>query len=145
MKVKKKEKYFFVGVLLFSLFMYAIQEVNHSSLIKSHIADEYKAIVIEKYNRRKSMDVMTSVRLKKQNKQIFGIPMRSEIMNYIELGDSLIKVKDENLVYLIKPHGERTSFYYKRISMKTRNHWTFPEEWRDKWMESSAWDINLKK
>lgn len=140
MKLKKKEKYFLGGVFLFTLLMFAVQEVNHSSLIKEYITDEYEAIVIEKYNRRKSMDVMTSVRLKKQNKQIFGIPMRSQIMDYIEVGDSLIKIKDENLIYVVKPDGERTSFYYKRISMKTRNHWTFPKEWRDKWMESSARD-----
>ena len=139
MKVKKKEKYFLGGVLLFALIVYAVQEVNHSSLIKRFIADEYEAIVTGKFNPKKWADKPTQVKIKTTN-TIKGIPIPSEIMDYIEVGDSLIKIKDENLVYVVKPSGERKSFYYKRISMKTRNHWTFPKEWRDKWMESSAWD-----
>ena len=65
---------------------------------------------------------------------------RQRIMNYINVGDSLIKIKDENICYVKKPNGEKKQFYYTRISMKDRSHWTFPKEWKNKWMESSAWD-----
>lgn len=56
------------------------------------------------------------------------------------MGDSIIKVKDENLCYIRKSNGQSKVFYYVRVSMKTRKHWTFPKEWKDKWMESSDWD-----
>lgn len=144
MKLKKKDKYFLGGVLLFALFMFAVQEVNHSSLIKEFITEEYSGVVKEKYNPRESMKVMTHVKINYQKDKIIGRTISSDAMDYIELGDSLIKVKDENLIYVVKPDGERKSFYYKRISMKTRNHWTFPKEWQDKWLESSAWDRHHK-
>ena len=32
------------------------------------------------------------------------------------------------------------AYYYVRIPRKKRNHWKFPEEWKDKWLESIAWD-----
>lgn len=140
MKLKKKEKYFLGGVFLFTLFIYFVQEVNHSSLIKEYITEEYRGVVEEKYNPREWMKVVTHVKIKDQKDKIISRSISSEAMDYIEVGDSLIKIKDENLIHVVKQDGERTSFYYKRISMKTRNHWTFPEEWRDKWLESSAWD-----
>ncbi|MDN3707101.1 hypothetical protein QW060_08130 [Myroides ceti] len=91
------------------------------------------------------MDVMTSVLIKRNDGIEEGFPLRSEIMDYISVGDSLIKIKDENICYVKKPNGDKKEFYYIRIPLKNRNHWTFPKEWKDKWMESSAWDTLQRK
>lgn len=66
--------------------------------------------------------------------------LTNELLNYIAVGDSIIKIRDENICYVKKPNGETKAFYYVRIPREKRNHWTFPEEWKDKWLESSAWD-----
>ena len=140
MRQKKKFILFISSVLILGLLLYLISEVNYSSLIKREVKDGYSAVLVEKYNRRKNMDVMTSVKIRRDNSMIEGFPMRSEIMNYSSIGDSIIKVKDENRCYVKKKNGESRSFYYVRITMEVRNHWTFPKEWRNKWMESSKWD-----
>jgi|SRR5690606_597095 len=131
----------FLGiVVVIFLVVSVIREMNFNSLIKRDIKDEYTAVVVEKYNRRKSMDVMTSILIKREDGIEVGFPLRSEIINYISLGDSLIKIKNENICYVKKPSGEVQEFYYVRIPKANRNHWTFPKEWKNKWMESSAWD-----
>jgi len=142
MKVNRFKPYiiFFSVVALFLFIINIIMDITYSDLLIKDIKDNYKAIIIEKYNRRKSMDVMTSVLIEKKDGIEKGFPLRSEIMEYISVGDSLIKIKDENICFVKKPTGEIKKFYYVRIPMENRNHWTFPNEWKNKWMESSAWD-----
>ena len=136
----------FLGiVVVIFLVVSVIREMNFNSLIKRDIKDEYTAVVVEKYNRRKSMDVMTSILIKREDGIEVGFPLRSEIINYISLGDSLIKIKNENICYVKKPSGEVQEFYYVRIPKANRNHWTFPKEWKNKWMESSVWDTLERK
>jgi len=131
----------FFGIVAFIVLgVNVIKEFNYNALIVRGIKDEYRAIVIEKYNRRKSMDIMTSVFIRRENGTEEGFPLRAEILNYLSPGDSLIKIKDENICYVKKPNGEVKEFSFVRIPKENRNHWTFPKEWRNKWMESSAWD-----
>lgn len=140
MKALKPYLIFFGIIFFIFMIVTIIREVNYNSLIENDIKDNYRAIIIEKYNRRKSMDVMTSVLIKRNDGIEEGFPLRSEIMDYISVGDSLIKIKDENICYVKKPNGDKKEFYYIRIPLENRNHWTFPKEWKNKWMESSAWD-----
>lgn len=142
MKVNRLKPYIiFFGIVAFIVLgVDVIKEFNYNALIEKDIKDEYRAIVIEKYNRRKSMDIMTSVFIKRENGTEEGFPLRSEIINYISPGDSLIKIKNENICYVKKTDGEVKEFYFVRIPKENRNHWTFPKEWKNKWMVSSAWD-----
>lgn len=131
---------FFSIVFFIILIINVIKEITYSKYLIKDIEMEYKSVVIKKYNRRKSMDVMTSVLIKKENGEEIGFPLRSEILNYIAIGDSLIKIKNENSCYVKKPNGDKKHFFYRRISKEDRNHWTYPKEWKNKWMESSKWD-----
>ncbi len=140
MKTLKPYLIFFGIVAFIVIVVSIIQELNYSSLIKRDIKDNYRAIVIDKFNPKEWSDIMTQVRLKNANKTINEIVLRSEIIDYISVGDSLIKIKDENVCYVKKPNGDIKEFYYIRIPLENRNHWTFPKEWKNKWMESSAWD-----
>ncbi len=56
------------------------------------------------------------------------------------IGDSIIKVKSENLVYIKKPDSSISEFFFTRIPMKNRMNLYFPTEWKNKWMESSVFD-----
>lgn len=140
MKTLKPYLIFFGIVAFIVIVVSIIQELNYSSLIKRDIKDNYRAIVIDKFNPKEWSDIMTQVRLKNANKTINEIVLRSEIIDYISVGDSLIKIKDENVCYVKKRNGDIKEFYYIRIPLKNRNHWTFPKEWKNKWMESSTWD-----
>lgn len=131
----------FLGIIAFIVLIGSvIREVNYSSLIKRDIKESFKAIVVDIYNPREWIKQPNYVKIRTKNKKHLDVYLTNELLNYISIGDSLIKIKDENICYVKKPNGEQKQFYYTRISMKARSHWTFPKEWKDKWMESSAWD-----
>lgn len=142
MKMNEFKPYvIFFGIVFFIfIVVYGVKEFNYSKNLIKNIKDEYKAIIIEIYNPREWMKEPTFVRMRKINNTVESLAPGTDIMNYINVGDSLIKIKDENICYVKKPNGEKKQFYYTRISMKDRSHWTFPKEWKNKWMESSAWD-----
>ena len=142
MKMNKFKPYvIFFGIVVFIfIVVYGVMELNYNKSLIKNIKDEYKAIIIETYNPREWMIEPTFVRMRKNNNIEESFAPGNEIMNYISVGDSLIKIKDENICYVKKPNGEKKKFYYIRISMRDRSQWTFPKEWKNKWMESSAWD-----
>lgn len=131
----------FLLSLYFVFFVFSkIGDNSNVKILVQKIENEYSGIIIDKYNPREWMDELTAIKVKNSNGEIEDFPMRSEIMDYIEVGDRIIKLKDENICYIINPKGEKKEFFYVRISMNTRNHWAFPKEWKDKWLESSKWD-----
>ena len=131
---------FFGCVFFILLFISGIKEIPYSKSLIENIKDEYKAIINETYNPREWMKEPTFIRIRKNNNTVENLAPGTEIMNYVAVGDSVIKIKGENICYEKKPNGEKKQFYYTRISMKDRSHWTFPKEWKNNWMESSAWD-----
>ena len=142
MKMNEFKPYvIFFGIVAFIVFLVSIiREVNYSSLIKRDIKDSFRAIVVDIYNPREWIKQPNYMKVRKQNEEYLDIYLTNELLNYISIGDSLIKIKDENICYVKKPNGETKEFYYVRIPKENRNHWTFPKEWKNKWMESSAWD-----
>lgn len=138
--MKKRGNYFILGVFFFISVIYGITEFNRSSVLKNKIKEEYKAVVLEKFNPKEWGSVPTQLKIRTKSGKINELPMRSEIMDYISEGDSIVKIKNENICYVKKLNGQVEYFYYARISLETRKHWTFPKEWKDKWMESSSWD-----
>lgn len=145
MKIMKTYIIFFVIVAFIVIIVNIIREVNYNTLIKRDIKNSYSALVIEKFNPKEWTNIATQLRLKNINGNIDEIVLRSEIMDFISVGDSLFKIKCENLCYVKKPSGEVQEFYYVRIPKANRNHWTFPKEWKNKWMESSVWDTLERK
>lgn len=135
----------FLLSLYFVFFLFSkIGENSNVKILVQKIENEYSGVIINKYNPREWMDELTAIEVRNSNGEIEDFPMRSEIMDYIEVGDKIIKLKDENICYIIKPTGEQKKFFYVRISMNARNHRTFPKEWKNKWLESSEWDEDEK-
>ncbi len=101
------------------------------------IKSEFSGIIIEKYSVRNTKP--THLKIKTKSNFIEICP-NSQIVNNANVGDSLIKPKNENFVFLKKLNKKEEKFFYTRISKETRNHNIFPKEWKDKWLESSEWE-----
>lgn len=133
----------FYGIVAFIVLIVSIiREVNYSHLIIKAVKEEYKAVVLEKFNPREWIKEPSHVKIKVDDylEKDVDFAFETVVMDYISIGDSLIKIKDENICYVKKSTGEVRKFYYVKISHEDREHWTFPKEWKNKWMESSAWD-----
>lgn len=56
----------------------------------------------------------------------------------IELGDSIYKLDNENIIYIKKLKGNSIdSFWFLKIQSKYRNREGFPQDWKHKWLEAS--------
>lgn len=142
MKINRFKPYvFFFGIVFFILLIVrGIKEVTYSNNLMKEIGMGYRSIIVSIYNPRECVKDPNYMKVRKTNDEEMDVYLTEELLKYITVGDSLIKIKDENICYVKKPNGEKKQFYYTRISMKDRSHWTFPKEWKNKWMESSAWD-----
>lgn len=143
MKMKALKPYIlFFGIVLFIvLVVNIIKEITYNDYIIKNIKDGYKSLIIETYNSRAWIKEPSHIKVKVNNDVEKNIALGSKIiMDNITVGDSLIKIENENIFLLKKTNGETKEFYYVRIPKKNRSHWTFPKEWKNKWMESSAWD-----
>ena len=97
----------------------------------------FKGVISDKFSVRNTKP--THLKVKTENGFVEISPYQ-KIVDLAEIGDSLIKPKNQNFVYLKKRNGQVHEIFYTRLSLKTRNHKSFPQEWKDKWMESSEWD-----
>lgn len=103
------------------------------------IKSEFKGIVISKKSYRKNIPP-THINVKTYSGTIEISPYNIE---QIEIGDSIIKPKNEN-IFIVKKVDSNFQRYFVRLSSKERNSSKFPEEWKYKWTESSAWDTIRK-
>lgn len=125
--------------LFWTLFFYLpkIGRENGVKLTIKKINEEYKGVVIDKYAVRDTPPTHLKIRVSDYD---IDICPNKEITKEVIIGDSIIKPKNENIIYLIKPDGTRKQFYYIKLSFKTRNSDFFPKEWKNKWLESSEFD-----
>ncbi len=100
MKMNRFKPYiiFFGSVFFILHFISGIKEITFSKSLVKNIKDEYKAIIIEIYNPREWMKEPTFVRISKNNNTVENLAPGTEIMNYVAVGDSLIKIKGEIFV-----------------------------------------------
>lgn len=131
-----------LGVVFFTFIHKCMVEPNGVKIKISEIKEEYKGVVIDKYSTRDTPPTFLKI-LVSDNKVIDVSPYEAVVDN-AEIGDSIIKVKNENIVYLKRDNEPVKTYFYTKISYKTRNNKRFPKEWKDKWPESSEWDINNK-
>lgn len=131
----------FVG-LFFIFFRRTSEHYGSISLLKETIHQEYRAIIIEKFNPREWMEENIAIRVHNNYNLTDEIILRDEILDYIHPGDSIIKIKDENLVIIKKPGGEKRLFILKQISDKMRSRSNFPEAWKDRWVTLDSTTIN---
>lgn len=99
------------------------------------IESSFKGIAIDKFSYREN-DLPTHLKIK-SNDSIFEITPFPPTIRKAELGDSVIKPRDENYVILKRNDSIIFNHYYKRISNEIRNDSDFPKKWRKKWLESS--------
>ncbi len=57
-----------------------------------------------------------------------------DILKFSSIGDSIIKLENENILSIKKRDGHEKSFYLYEISDELRNHRNFPKKWKDKWV-----------
>jgi len=68
------------------------------------------------------------------------ISPNQQLVKHVEVGDSLFKPANNNFIFHIKKSGISRKYFYTKLSYETRKNNSFPEEWKDKWLESSEWD-----
>ncbi|MFD0862586.1 hypothetical protein ACFQ1M_10265 [Sungkyunkwania multivorans] len=128
-------------IILFFLFIYIIEtRLSMPSGVQmkiDEIATGYEGIIFDKFSVRKTKPTHLKI---KTATGFFEISPYQKIVDSAEVGDSLIKPANQNFVYLKKRNGQVQEIFYTKLSMKTRNHRSFPKEWKKKWMESSEWD-----
>lgn len=131
-----------LGIVFFTFIHKCMEEPNDIKITISQIKEEYKGVIIDKYSTRNTPP--THLRVLVNNIEKIQISPYEAVVDNAEIGDSIIKVKNENIVYLKRDNEPVKTFFYTKISYKDRRSKRFPKEWKDKWLESSEWDIKNK-
>jgi hypothetical protein len=121
------------------VFVFPIIEARRNVTINvERIKESYKGVIVEKYSVRDTPPTHLKIKVA-GDKYIKVIPYQ-KIVEQGHIGDSIIKPKNENFVYLIDSNGVANQIFYTKISYETRKSKHFPKDWKNKWMESSEWD-----
>lgn len=121
-------------ILLFSFIF--IQCSNDVKFVVQDIESTFSGTIVEKYSVREGVGA-TFLKIKTSNNFI-EINPSFLIVDYCQIGDSIIKLKNENICYIIKKNGVKKKFYYVSISLKQRENSNFPIKWKNKWMGSTT-------
>ena len=105
------------------------------------IEKSYNGTVIDTFSTNKAFVFKVYDSSKNKNIEALSSGFLDEFTKHIYIGVKVDKPKNENYVFLIDSNNIKKKYFYQRISWKDRNHSTFPKEWRNKWLESSEWDI----
>lgn len=120
-----------VGICIF-LFFYILNSSNPVKFVIQDINKGFKGVIVDKYTVRQGV-YPTFLKVRSQN-EILDISPSSQIMHFAEIGDSIIKVKGENICYIIKGNDISKEFFYVSISKEQRENKSFPSQWKNKWM-----------
>lgn len=100
--------------------------VNHASdkasldRVINEVNFEFKGIVLDKYSTR---DVPpTHLKIKTENNNIIKISPDKLVVDNTSVGDSIIKVKSENLVYIKKSDSTISEFFYSNINEESNEN-----------------------
>lgn len=141
--IKNRILLFIIGIILsviaFVFFIDKKSIVRVDDIIKD-IELEFRGKIINKKSYRNGSSTHLEIK-SDQHDSIFVIPpYNTRLINNSEIGDKIIKLKNENIIELYRKDSLIEQFYYIRISYKHRYSKKFPIEWRDKWIQSSRWD-----
>ena len=117
------------------LFFYILSSSNQVKFVVRDIQMEFKGVIVDKYTVREGV-YPTFLKVSANEKNL-DINPSFQILHFADVGDSIIKIKDENICYVIKKNGMSKKFFYVSISRSQRDDKNFPEQWKDKWMEST--------
>lgn len=130
-----------IAVIAVILLIFLVQLLESKSEVErkvEKIEQGFKGVVEKKYSVRDNYDSHLDIRM---GDSLITISPYNAIVENAQIGDSIIKIKNENFITLLKKNGDEKQFFYTKLSYKTRRSRYFPKEWKDKWMESSNWDI----
>lgn len=119
------------------IFEYVIKPIGSVKIVIKDIESEFEGVVIKKYSLRKTEPTHLKIRTVKGD--MIDISPDNKIVVAAKIGDSINKPKNENFIFLSR-QGYKKKFFYTRISHKDRKHRKFPEEWKNKWLNSSEWN-----
>jgi len=126
--------------VLLALYTSCLSENSSVNWTINEIQSQYSGVIIDKYSKRDN-DMYTHLKVKNSlNNEVVSFIPQPDIMKNAEIGDSIFKPKDENVLYLIKTNREKKSFFFIRIAKWKRKHKNFPEAWKNKWLSSSLYD-----
>lgn len=131
-------KYFLFAIVLINLGCEKLDNLSHESSKKrivSRIKSKYEGVIVEKYSTRDTPP--THIKIKTSENDIISISPNESIVDYVEIGDSIFKIKNENIAIIKRNGTKNTSFFYIKIPNAIRNDKDFPKEWKNKWMEST--------
>lgn len=130
------------GFSIIFICFFTITKFSKSGNIKlkvEKIKSEFQGRIVEIYAPKKTLPTHLKVLL--SNGKIISISPNQQLVTVADVGDYVMKPKNENIIYLIK-NNKKLTFFYTKISYETRNSNYFPIEWKNKWPESSEWDKN---
>lgn len=129
------------GIIIIFTMFYTINRFSQLGNVKlkvEKIKSEFRGKIVRIYATKKT--IPTHLEVLVTNGKIINISPNEYLVNSAEVGDYLIKPKNENQIYLIKSNKKKLTFFYTKLSYETRNNKNFPIEWKNKWLESSQWD-----
>lgn len=116
-------------------------EYNHSlkTLIEK-IEKPFNGIVVDTISFRKGVKA-THIVLSSGD-TIF--PTNGKVIESVSIGDYIYKYSKDNYVYVVRIKEKDTvKLWFLKISEKYRNDASFPEEWKNKWLEAT-FDLSNK-
>jgi hypothetical protein len=121
-----------IFVFILAFFIALIIAGNNPKFYINDIRMGYKGILIKRYFLKTDHYV-----IKISDSELDVVFLAHELVNNFEVGDSIIKLPNDNYCTIIKPNGVNIKLLYKFIPTKIRNDFRWPEEWKDKWLEAS--------
>jgi len=131
----------FLIIVVIAGIRYFVTIPNNVEVKVAEIQSNFEGIIMREFKVRDT-DKPTHLEVKIDNgNKVVEISPNQAVIDYADVGDSIIKPRNENTVYIKKLNGQRMDFFYTKLSYDTRSHRKFPEEWKNKWLRSSEWDL----
>src|SRR5690606_10899620 len=102
-----------------------LKEKGNVRIKVEEIREGYKGVVVKIFSVR---DTPPTHLIIEATNGIVEVSPNQEIVKKVKLGDSIIKPKNENFVYIVTPNGGRTKLFSTRLSYETRNSEYFPRD-----------------
>lgn len=119
----------FVLFVIFQIFMFTLP-----SITLRNIRSEFKGVIVDSaFNKTPKFTILHA---DSTLSIVEGASDRAFYKEW-ELGDTLIKYKDDVYCYLHRPNGFKKKYLYVLILDRERAHFLWPKEWVNKWPEAS--------
>lgn len=121
----------FILVLIF--IVPTLSEYSKVNRLINRIEQPFRGIIAEKYSVR-GIKKVTHLRIITTEQKVIEVSPQREVIENSQVGDSIIKLVNENTVYIKTGDSIKSKFNYLRISNDVRKSRFFPDEWKEKWL-----------